>query len=262
MQQIEDKLKEIRQFLKSKGNTEKSIKTYECVLRKVFLAIGIKFNQKQLEDFFTSRNLSPRSYNNHRAICNFYTKKYLGYEITFTKSKVGIKLATILTEREFFRMIKTTKNFRHKILMSIMYRSGLRVSEVCRVREQDIDLKKYKLFVRQGKGKKDRITVIPKSLAYYLSIYLNKIEDYLFHTRRGYLSIRSAENILKKAVRKAGIKKRIVCHDLRKNFAINLEQKGVKVTRIQKMLGHVKLETTQGYLNCIEDDLTDIAMKT
>lgn len=257
MQQIN----EIKQFLKSKGFTQKSIKTYESVLKKVFIAIGTQFNQEQLEDFFTNSNLAPRSYNNHRAICNFYTKKYLDYELTFTKSKVDIKLSTILTEKEFFRMLNNTKNFKHKILLSIMYRCGLRVSEVCKVREQDIDLKKYKLFVRQGKGKKDRITVIPKSLAYYLSIYINKIEDYLFHTHIGYLSTRSVEKILKKAIRKAGIKKKITCHDLRRNFAINLEQKGVKVTRIQKMLGHTKLETTQGYLNCIEDDLTDIAMK-
>jgi len=259
---INQKIEEISKFLKSKGFKEKSIKTYCSIINKVLLNLGEEFTEQQLENLFTKLNLKPRAYNLYRSVMNFYTKRYLNYELTFTKAKVSYKLATIITENEFYSMLKTIKNFRHKILLSIMYKCGLRISEVCKIRKQDIDIKRYKLFVRLGKGSKDRITVIPKSLAYYLSIYLNKMEDYLFKTNRGYISERSVDKILKTAVKKAEIKKRIVSHDLRKNFAINLEQKGVKVTRIQKMLGHTKLTTTQGYLDCVEDDLTDIAIKT
>lgn len=263
MQQIKDKLEEISNFLKSKGFTQKSVDTYCYVLNKVFSLIGIEFTQEQLENLFTSLNLSPRTYNLYRVICNFYTRKYLGFEIKFTKSKVDYRLAAIITEKEFYSMLNTISNFKHKLLISIMYRCGLRVSEACRVKKEDIDLDKFRLFVRQGKGKKDRITVIPKSLAYYLRIYIqkNKIEDYIFPTYNGHLSTRSAEIILKRVKINAKIKQKIVCHDLRKNFAINLEQKGIKVTDIQKMLGHSKLTTTQGYLDKVQDDFTEMASK-
>jgi integrase len=254
-------MREIKEFLKSKGFTDSSVKTYECVLTKIFSRIGRKFTEEQLENLFTKLNLSPRAYNLYRSVCNFYTKKYLGFELHFTKAKVSYRLATIITEQEFYYMLKTIRNFKHKIIISIMYRCGLRISEVCRVKKEDIDIEKFRLFVRQGKGKKDRITVIPKSLAYYLSVYAKNIEGYLFETYNGYISERSVENILKEAIRKFGINKKIVTHDLRKNFAINLEQKGVKVTDIQKMLGHSKLTTTQGYLDKVQDDLTEIAMK-
>jgi integrase len=251
----------LNQFLKSKGFTDSTIKTYDSVLERVFAKIGKKFTEKQAEDLLTELNLSPRAYNLYRSVMNFYTKNVLGYELKFTKAKVDYRLATIITEKEFYSMLKTISNFRHKLILSIMYRCGLRISEVCRLKKDDIDLEKYRLFVRQGKGKKDRITVIPKSLAYYLSIYIKKVNDYLFPTYNGHICTRSVENILKEAVRKSGIKKKIIPHDLRKNFAINAERNGVKVTEIQKFLGHKKLTTTQGYLDCVQDDLTDVAMK-
>ena len=258
---METKLMEINQFLKSKGFTDKSIKTYCSILKKVFEKIGENFTEQRAEELLTTLNLKPRAYNLYRTVINFYTKQYLGYEIKFTKAKVDYRLATILTEKEFFSMLKQTNNFKHKMILSIMYRCGLRVSEVCRLRKQDIDLENHRIFVRLAKGKKDRITVIPKSLAYYLSKYISKVDDYLFQTYNGHICTRSVENILKNLTRKAKINKKLVTHDLRKNFAINAEQKGIKVTDIQKFLGHKKLTTTQGYLDKVQDNLTDIAMK-
>lgn len=258
---IEEKLKEIEIFLRGKKFTDKAVKTYISCLRRVFINLGLKFTQKQLEDYLNRKKITGRTYNNYRAICNFYTKKYLNYEITFTKAKVPTTLATIITEKEFYQMLNATSNFKHKLLLSFMYRSGLRVSEAVKVKEQDVDLDNLTLFVRSGKGNKDRVTIIPKSFAYYLSLHIKTIKDYLFPTYRGHLSEKSAQETLKKAIRKAGIRKRVKCHDLRKNFAINLANKKIPINKIRKMLGHIKLTTTQGYVEYLEDDLTAIAQE-
>jgi len=253
------RINEIGQFLKSKGKTKGTIKSYCSIIKKVTEKIGEEFTESQLENLFTYLNLKPRTYNLYRAVMNFYTKKYLGYELTFTKAKVNASLPENISKSEFFKVLSFIKNFKHKMGISLMYKCGLRISEVCRLRKHDIDFENQIIWVREGKGKKDRRTIIPTDLLFYLKKYCSKVEDYLFPTYRGHISERSFEEVLKRAINLSKITKKFSAHDLRHNFAINLVNKGIDIEEVRKMLGHSKLTTTQIYLQCKTQNLTNIA---
>lgn len=259
MQPIKQRLNEIGQFLKSKGFKPKSIKSYLSILNKVFINLDLDFTEQQLENLFTKFNLKPRTYNLYRSVLNFYTTKYLSYSLTFTKAKVDKSLPTYVTKQEFFKVLNQIKNFKHKIEISLMYNSGLRVGEVCRLKKHNIDFNNQIIWIRKGKGGKDRRTIIPNSFLYYIELYCRKLEGYLFKTYNGHISERSIEEILNKAIRKSRITKKFTCHDLRHSFAINMVNKGIDIEEVRKMLGHSKLTTTQIYLQCKNQNLTAIA---
>lgn len=255
MQQIN----EIEQFLKSKGFKQRTIKTYSSIIKKVLERLGEEFTEQELENLFTKLNLKPRTYNLYRTVMNFYTKKYLGYGLTFTKAKVDKSLPNYVTPKEFFTVLRHIKNFKHKIGISLPYHSGLRISEVCRLRKHNLDFDNQIIWIRKGKGGGDRKTIIPTKFLYYLELYCKTVRDYLFPTYRGYISERSFEELLKEAIKKSGIAKKFTLHDLRHSFAINLVNKGVDIEEVRKMLGHSKLTTTQIYLQCKNQNLTTIA---
>lgn len=252
-------MKEIQQFLKSKGFKDKSIKSYISIINKVTKNIGFDFKEQQLENLLSKFNLKPRTYNLYRSVMNFYTTKYLNYQLTFTKAKVNKSLPTYITPKEFFIVLSQISNFKHKIIVSIMYHSGLRVGEVCRLRKHNIDLEHQIIWIKEGKGGKDRKTIIPTRFLHYLDIYCRTIKDYLFPTYNNHISERSIEELLKRAIIKSKITKRFTCHDLRHSFAINLVNKGIDIEEVRKMLGHSKLTTTQIYLQCKTQNLTMIA---
>ena len=255
---------EIGQFLKSKGFKHKTIDIYCSTIKKVTDAIGINFDEKELEDSFMGLDLSPRTYNLRRAIMNFYTKKYLNYLLTFTKAKVDASLPTYVSQEEFNRFLSTIPNVRHRIGFGLMYYSGLRVYEVCRVKKHDLYFDTLTMYVKEGKGGKDRQTILPKEFAMELKGYVSSMgenEFYLFRTYRGHISERSFQERLKKAIYDAKLTKRFSCHDFRHSFAINLLNKGVDIEIVRKLLGHSCLKTTQIYLQCRTTNLTEIATR-
>ena len=194
---------------------------------------------------------------------NFYTQKYLGFPLKFTKAKVNKSLPTYVNKEELKAVLDTIPNLKHKLGFALMYGSGLRIYEVCRIKRHDIRLDSQTLMVKEGKGGKDRITIIPTITANALEIYLNKIKNnpnpYLFSTYRGHISERSFQERLKKAIKDSKISKYFTSHDLRHSFAINLLNKKVDIENVRKLLGHSSLRTTQIYLQCQTTDLTALA---
>ena len=151
-------------------------------------------------------------------------------------------------------MLEVTKNLKHKLLMEIMYASGLRVSEIIKIKINDIDFEEGIIRVNLGKGKKDRQTILSKRAIEDLKNYLQKRNDdnpYVFPgaQNKSHLSVRSVQKIVLRAAKLAGIKKDISCHNLRHSFATHLLEleKGVDIRYIQRLLGHKRLETTQIY---------------
>ncbi len=124
-------------------------------------------------------------------------------------------------------------------------------TEVVRLRWQDIDFERRSIRVWQGKGRKDRYVMLPDSMKSLLSHLseANGRAGYVFPASRRdrHLSPRSAQRAMERAVRMAGITKRATCHSLRHSFATHLIEGGTDIRRIQKLLGHMKLETTTIY---------------
>lgn len=251
----------MQQFLKSKGMKKKSIKTYISIINKVTKAIGKKFNQKQLEDYLATLNLKPSSYNLYRAVMNFYTEKELGYKITFSKAKKNKFLPIEVNKIEFYNLLSTIPNQKHKLGFRLMYESGLRVDEVVNVKKHNFKLNELILRIR-GKSDKDRYTILNRELANDIKKFIkktNKNNPYLFQNGKSHITTRTFQERLKKARQDSKQTKKFSCHSLRHSFAINLVNKGIDIDIIRQLLGHSSIRTTQIYLQCRTINLTKIA---
>jgi site-specific recombinase XerD len=133
----------------------------------------------------------------------------------------------------------------------LAYSSGLRVSEVVALKKEHIDFQRKTVLICGGKGRKDRYTLLSDRAADFMLQYcsLCKIGSWLFPgiSAGCHLSIRSAQNIFIKALKKAGIAKPATIHSLRHSFATHLLESGTDIRYIQELLGHAALRTTQRY---------------
>ena len=181
----------------------------------------------------------------------FYYVDVLNRRFKLVYPKRPKNLPIVLSKQEIEAMIASVSNKKHRLLLMILYSSGLRVSEVVKLRWTDIDFNRKTVFVRQGKGRKDRLTILSEKVVSEL-LSMPRNSRFLFYSGRNsekHLSIRSAQMIMKKAAKKACIGKNIFCHALRSSFATHLIENGTNVSYVQKLLGHSRIQTTQGYLH-------------
>jgi len=160
------------------------------------------------------------------------------------------KIPVVLSESEVARILNSVKNLKHKTILMTVYSSGIRLNELISLQIKDIDFDRNLIVVKMGKGKKDRQSVLSKSLKMVLKRYLLEYHPshYLFEGQKGgKYSASSVQAIMKKAVNKVGIKKHATVHTLRHSFATHLLENGTDIRFIQELLGHKRLETTQIY---------------
>ena len=175
--------------------------------------------------------------------------------------KLEKKLPTVLSKEEIRKLLDITKNPKHKLLISFLYSSGLRVSEAVSIKIDDLDLNERMGIVRAGKGKKDRNIILSESLVNDLKSYLGKRKDdnpHVFDIKDRHISIRQAQRIVSDAAKKSGIKKRVFCHALRSSFATHLLESGTDIRIIQELLGHSDLSTTQRYTKVSREQLRKV----
>lgn len=159
-------------------------------------------------------------------------------------------LPEVLSEAEVGAIIGSITNLKHKCMIMTAYSAGLRVGELLNLRITDIDSKRMMIKVVQGKGRKDRMTLLSTRLLSMLREYFRQYHphDYLFQgASGGEYSERSIQNVLKRACSVAGIKKHVTMHTLRHSFATHLLENGTDIRYIQALLGHTNPKTTQIY---------------
>ncbi|MBE9468142.1 MAG: tyrosine-type recombinase/integrase [Bacteroidetes bacterium] len=160
------------------------------------------------------------------------------------------KLPIVLSTVEIQNMFKTITNIKHKAILMTIYSAGLRVSELINLKISDIQSERRLILVRNSKGNKDRVTLLGEKTLIILREYYKtyKPKNYLFEgSKGGKYSRTSIQKILKKAVLKAKIPKRVTIHTLRHSFATHLLEKGVNLRYIQNLLGHASPKTTEIY---------------
>ena len=162
------------------------------------------------------------------------------------------KLPIVLSVDEVARLLCAAPSARDKLLLGLMYATGMRVSEVVRLRFRDLDFDRRSIRVEQGKGRKDRLVMLPQSFAPLLERLrtLHTATDFLFpavEDARRHLCPRTAQRAMQRAVRLAGLDKPATCHSLRHSFATHLLENGTDIRFIQNLLGHLRLETTTIY---------------
>lgn len=170
------------------------------------------------------------------------------------------KLPVVLSKEEVWRMLKVCKLLKHRILIGLLYGCGLRCMEVRSVRLRDLDFDRMQLQVVQGKGKKDRLVPLSGHLIRGLKQYIaiEKPQDWLFHGQPegraggdfdGRYSQRGVQWAVKQAAKAAGILKDVHTHTLRHCYATHLLEDGMDILTLQKLMGHVNIESTLEYLH-------------
>jgi len=172
------------------------------------------------------------------------------------------RLPMILSKEEISKIISLEKNPKHRLLLMLVYSSGLRVSEVVALKKEHIDLSRKVIFISLGKGRKDRNTLLSEKAAQYIVDYYKfyNIDKWVFPGQPAskHLSIRSAQQIFDKAVRRAAIPKEISIHGLRHTFATHLLESGTDIRYIQALLGHANLRTTERYAHVARRSVLNI----
>jgi len=160
-------------------------------------------------------------------------------------------LPIVLSRSEVKRIIEREPNTKHRILLTIVFASGLRVGEAVNLRLRDVDFDRKVIRVDKGKGRKDRDTLMSQTVKELLPMYITQynITDWLFPgaNPQKHLSIRSAQHIFENALKRAKIEKTASIHCLRHTFATHLLEDGVDITYIKELMGHNSIVTTVRY---------------
>ena len=202
-----------------------------------------------------SRDLSASSVNLAISALKFFYGSVLKRNIAGQQHRPrhDKRLPSVFSKAEVNLLLECEKNPKHRLLLMLVYSSGLRVSEVTALKKEDIDLSRKTIFIRSGKGRKDRFTLLSDRAAQFIKEYclLYSIESWLFPGQPAlrHLSIRSAQNIFYKAMQNAGISKNTSIHSLRHSFATHLLESGINLKYIQELLGHVSIRTTERYIH-------------
>lgn len=197
----------------------------------------------------------------------YYYEQVLSREKFFweiPRPKKQLLLPNFFNQDEITAILRSVENVKHKTMLMLAYSSGLRVSEVVRIRTKDIDSRRMCILIKQAKGKKDRMVKLSPVLLIMLREYWKKYQPgrdgFLFegqYANESY-STRSLQLVLAAAKQKAGIKKPGSIHALRHSFATHLLDKGTDVTMIMKLLGHNDIKTTLRYLHVTNRDMLQI----
>ena len=163
------------------------------------------------------------------------------------------KLPVVLSRKELRRLFKTPQRLKQRVLFSLVYSAGLRVSEVCNLKINDIDSDRMQIRVVKSKGKSDRYVPLSNYVLIGLRKYLksSKPKNYLFNgkIKGDPLSKSAVQQSFRLALKKAGIHKDVSVHSLRHTYATHLLEDGVDIVSIKELLGHAHIETTMMYLH-------------
>jgi len=261
----------IVQEMKRRNFSPRTIETYSDCIKKFleFTGKDIRYlSKKDVLDFLNylqERKLAGSSMNVYHMAIRFLMEEILrkNIRLNIKYSKRPERLPEVLTKEETLQIINSIRNQKHKIMISLLYGAGLRVSELLNLRVIDINFENKYGFVRRGKGNKDRIFILPDKISAELQelISFEKLgnEDFLFLTnRKEQYSPRSIAEIIKQSCAINGIKRKIHPHTMRHSFATHLIQNGNSVNEVQSLLGHKSPETTMIYVHLASPKMLNI----
>lgn len=239
----------IQKEMRIRNYSERTIEAYSRVcseLYKIYKKPPRELSEDEIKDYLYT--LQKKGLSSQSIALAVNAINYLFIQIYKNNSfqklrhpKRSSKIPVVLSRQDIDLVLSKISNPKHRLIISLAYAAGLRVSEVISLKVKDIDLAEMTITVRQGKGKKDRLSVISQKLINELeTIIANRIgHDFLFASERGgKLTTATPQKIFYSALRKAGIKKEATFHSLRHSFATHLLENGVDVRYVQELLGH------------------------
>ena len=172
-----------------------------------------------------------------------------------------MKLPVVLSEKEVVSILTATTNLKHRCMLMLCYSAGLRISELLSLTPKDIDSDAMQVWLRGGKGKKDRFSLLSEKVLQILRKYFKEYRPshFLFKGQnRGQYSQRSIQLVLANACEKARIKKHATMHTLRHSIATHMLENGTDLRYIQALLGHSSSKTTEIYTHTTTKGLEKI----
>lgn len=244
----------------------RTIHSYSELLSKVEIFYNLpldKITTEQFKDYLhrriTNEEISTSMINQYISafkILKVDVLKLDWEQIRIKRPRRVKRLPVVLSLDEVEKLIAATQNIKHKAILMLAYSSGLRRQEAQLIKPSAIDSARMQVHVVQGKGKKDRYTILSAKALDILRLYYKyeRPSFFLFEAqgKKGqHLSDVTLNCIVKKSAVKAGIKKQISFHTLRHCFATHLLERGVNLRLIQQFMGHVSIKTTAGYLHLV-----------
>jgi site-specific recombinase XerD len=214
---------------------------------------------KEVRDFLVhlrdERELQPMTIKGYVAALKFlYTATLDRPEVVrpWLSPRVVKKLPVVLSGTEVEAVLSAITSITYRAVLMTTYGAGLRISETCRLWIADIDSKRMLIHIRDGKGGKQRYTMLCRRLLDVLRAYFKQVRpggDYLFPGQKpgSYLCDSSVRKVLHQAIEDCSIDKRVTPHVLRHSFATHLLDTGTDIRTIQVLLGHSSIQTTQVY---------------
>jgi integrase/recombinase XerD len=266
---LKQRMREDLQLRGFSPHTQKEYLMRVTLFARYFNKLPDKLGEKEVKEYFL--HLVRDKHASYGVLNMTYCALKFIYSVTLgrpqevakiPRTKRPVKMPVILDKEEVRRLIAVTENLKHKTILMLAYSSGLRISEVAHLKVSDVDCARMTVLVRQGKGKKDRYTILSKvalgTLTGYLETY--RPTSWLFPgavTGRP-ITESSIRFVMQAAKRRAGITKRASLHTLRHSFATHLLEQGTDIRAVQSLLGHRSLKTTIIYLHVSPKSLSRI----
>lgn len=265
----EEQLLLFRKILNIRNYSESTVDNYSNALIQFnkWHKSGIELDKNILFNYVEYMKAFDKSYSyikNSIMALRLFSELVLGKKLNNDYLK-GIKrkskLPDVLGIEEVKRVLDSIDNIKHKAIISLIYSCGLRISECINLKISDIDSSRMLIKIIQGKGKKDRYVQLSTKLLLLLREYYKeyKPKTHLFQGQfKDEYSAKSIQNVLRKALDKCGITKKITVHSLRHSFATHLIEQGTDIRIIQEILGHKDIRTTQIYTHISSANISKI----
>lgn len=231
------------------------IRYFNKPMEKVTIEELRKFLFKYLTE---ERKLSDRTINYYNSIIRFV------YEVTLDKllnkkqipmRKQKKNVYKVLTKEELSTFFNIYDNYKFKTIFMLIYGTGLRIGEVVNLRKEDIDSKKMRIFVREGKGNKERYTILPKAILEMLREYWKKYRpkvksnEMFMNANQEPINQYVIRTHFRKYRKKAGINEKVTVHTLRHCFATDLIERGATLIQVKELMGHSNIRSTMAYVS-------------
>jgi len=262
-------LEKIEVELRISKNSEYTIKNY-LKLNLTFLEFINKFPSQIIEDdikFYISKKMGDKASSSVILFLSAIKYAYLNIlkkDLTsnIKRPKREKKFPDVLTMQEIRNLLDSLEISKSRLMVGLMYACGMRVSELINLQTKDLNFNEEMGYIRQAKGKKDRIFNIPaylfEDLKKQTEQQVGAGKSFLFTGPKGKMSSRNIQKIVKRAAKKAKINKQVHCHTLRHSFATHLLEEGTDIRLIQTLLGHSSISTTELYTHISTTQLKKI----
>lgn len=258
--------------LKLGGYSPKSRKAYLNHMKRFvqyFQLDPMELDEKQVKRYLLvlleNEKFSHSYVNQAISSIKFFFHRVLKNErilFAIPRPKKQEKLPEVLSQQEVFSILYSIQNEKHRALLFMVYSAGLRVSEVVNLKIEDVDSDRMLIHIRQGKGRKDRYTMLSEVALDALRSYAKKYTPryWLFPGDNidKHITIRTVQKVFEKARHHAQIKKKVSVHTLRHSFATHLLEGGTDLRYIQELLGHKNSKTTEIYTHVTQKGLRKI----